>query len=248
VTNTYLTWLGHGSFRLETPGGLDVYVDPWLEGNPSCPEHERLPECVDVVAVTHGHFDHIGDVVSLARRFNPAVICQYELAEWFKNQGVHIPEDRPGMGIGGTAMLGDVAFTMTPAVHSAGIVGGSTMTYGGQAAGFVVTLEDDYRIYFSGDTTVFGDMALIRELYAPDLAVLPIGGYLTMGPREAAAALRLLGVSQCVPCHYGTIPLLTGTPAELRDHAVDVEVLELVPGVSVRLGKRGSDRTAKESN
>jgi L-ascorbate metabolism protein UlaG (beta-lactamase superfamily) len=224
-----LTWLGHGSFRIDSVAGKRIYVDPWLKGNPACPEAEWEPERVNVIAVTHGHFDHIGDVAQLAQRFRPVILAQYEVAEWLKTRGVDIPDDRPGMGKGGTATVDGLKFTMTHAIHSSGIVTDAGMIYGGEAAGFVITLEDGRRLYFSGDTTVFSDMALIGELYEPDVAILPIGDYLTMGPREAAVALRLLGAPRCVPCHFGTIPLLTGTPDELRRLAPDVEVLDGVP-------------------
>jgi L-ascorbate metabolism protein UlaG (beta-lactamase superfamily) len=230
-----LTWLGHGSFRVDSVAGKRVYVDPWLKGNPACPETEWEPERVDVIAVTHGHFDHVGDVVALADRFAPVTLAQYEVAEWLKTQGVDIPDDRPGMGKGGTVKVDGLAFTMTHAVHSSGIVTDAGMVYGGEAAGYVLTLEDGQALYFAGDTTVFSDMALIGELYQPDVAILPIGDYLTMGPREAALALSLLGAQRCVPGHFGTIPILTGTPDELRRLAPDVDVLDLMPGVPFEL-------------
>lgn len=231
-----LTWLGHASFRLSLPDGRQVYVDPWLTGNPACPESEHEPDQVDVIAVTHGHFDHIGDTVALAGRFAPVVVAQYEVAEWLKTQGVDIPDERPGLGKGGTLDLGGLRFTMTHALHSSGILTDGGFVYGGDAAGYVVSADGCPTIYFAGDTTVFGDMKLIGELYSPDIAVLPIGDYLTMGPREAAVALKLLGCTRCVPCHHGTIPLLTGTPAQLRELApAGVEVIDLGAGATLQL-------------
>lgn len=220
---------------MDTPGGKRVYIDPWLQGNPACPESEWNPERVDIIAVTHPHFDHIGDVVPLAARFEPAIVAQYEVAEWLKQQGVAISEDRPGMNKGGTLVVDGIAFTMTHAVHSSGIVVGEDMRYGGDAAGYIITLENGLRLYVAGDTCVFGDMQILRELYEPDIAILPIGDYMTMGPEQAALALRLLGTKRCIPCHFGTTPLFTGTPDALRRLAPDVDVLNLTPGQPIEL-------------
>jgi L-ascorbate metabolism protein UlaG (beta-lactamase superfamily) len=231
VANGTLTWLGHGSFRIDTPGGKRVYVDPWLSG-PTCPETEREPDRIDVIAVTHAHGDHVSDVAELGRRHGAHLVAMYELAAWLEGQG-YPDASSGGMNRGGTVDVDGVTFTMTVAFHSSGTPDGS---YGGEPAGYVVGLENGTRVYFAGDTCVFGDMQLIGRLYSPDLAVLPIGDRYTMGPREAALALELLGVRRCVPAHWGTFPMLTGTPAELREHAPsDVEVVDLEPGGSVEL-------------
>ena len=210
-----VTWLGHAAFRLDSPGGKRIYVDPFLNGNPKCPESELEPERVDLIALTHGHGDHVGDTVSLWKQFKPRVIAPVELRGWLVEQGVESSGgDNPNKG--GTVNVDGVKLTMTDANHSSSV-------------------EDGFKIYFAGDTNVFGDMALIRRIYAPDVAVLPIGDHFTMGPREAAVAVELLGVKRCVPCHYGTFPLLTGTPDELRKLAPDVEVIELDPCVTHEL-------------
>jgi L-ascorbate metabolism protein UlaG (beta-lactamase superfamily) len=225
-----LTWLGHASFRLDSPGGKRIYVDPWLSG-PTCPESEKEPERVDLIAVTHGHGDHVGDTVELWRKFVPPVIALVELREWLAGQG--LPEDMSqGPNKGGTVDLDGVKVTLTDANHSSSTNDG---TYAGEAAGIVLELEDGFTLYFAGDTNVFGDMALIRRIYEPDIAVLPIGDHFTMGPREAAVALELLGVKRCVPCHYGTFPILVGTPEELRALAPGVEVIAPQPGETVEL-------------
>ena len=226
-----LTWLGHASFRIETPGGKRVYVDPWLTGNPSCPEAEKEPERVDLIALTHGHDDHVGDTLALAKRFGCAVVAQVELRGWLSGQG--LPFDiSQSPNKGGTVEIDGISITLTDANHSSSAHDG---TYLGEPAGLVIRLEDGFTLYFAGDTNVFGDMALIRRIYAPDVAVLPIGDHFTMGPKEAAVALELLGVERCVPCHYGTMPLLRGTPAELRQLAPNVEVLEPAPGETLSL-------------
>jgi L-ascorbate metabolism protein UlaG (beta-lactamase superfamily) len=226
-----LTWLGHASFRIDTPGGKRVYVDPWLTGNPKCPDSEKEPERIDVIAITHGHDDHLGDTIPLYEKFKPRVIAALELRRWLEGQGV---EGASGSdpNKGGTVDVDGVRITLTDANHSSSTDG----KYMGEPTGLVVELEDGFTLYFAGDTNVFGDMALIARLYRPQVAVLPIGGHYTMGPNEAAVALELLGVQRCVPCHWGTFPLLTGTPDALRELApVGVEIVDVAPGGTVEL-------------
>ncbi|MGH3103479.1 MAG: metal-dependent hydrolase [Gaiellaceae bacterium] len=228
-----LTWLGHGSFRFDTPGGKRVYVDPWL-GNPKCPDDEKQPERIDILAITHGHNDHVGETVELAGRHSPAIVAIFELASWLEGQGVE-GASSGGMNKGGTQEVDGVKFTMTHALHSGGLGTDDGIVYLGEAAGYVVEVENGTKLYFAGDTAVFGDMQLIGRLYEPDVAILPIGDHFTMGPREAAVALELLGVKRCVPSHYGTFGLLTGTPEQLRELAPDVEIIAPEPGGSVEL-------------
>lgn len=226
-----LTWLGHASFRIDTPGGKRVYVDPFLSGNPTCPESEHEPERVDVIALTHGHGDHVGDTVRLAKKFGPTVVCMVELKGWLGNQGAPVG-DLPGINKGGSQEVDGIRFTLVNAFHSSGSDDGA---YLGEPAGLVVRLENGFTLYFAGDTCVFGDMQLIGRIYRPDVAVLPIGDWFTMGPDEAAVALELLDVKRCVPCHYGTFGLLTGTPERLRELAPGVDVQAPEPGGSVAL-------------
>src|SRR5437660_4397948 len=223
-----LTWLGHSAFRLDA-GGKRIYVDPFLNGNPKCPENEKTPERVDVIAITHGHGDHVGDTVDLARKHGATVVALVELAGWLGKQGVDEGQLR-NPNKGGTDDVDGVKITLTHAFHSGSAPDGS---YAGEPSGLIITTEDGKKVYFAGDTNVFGDMQLIGRIYEPDVAVLPIGDHFTMGPREAAVALELLGTRRCVPCHYGTFPLLHGTPDELRQLAPDVEVLAPEPGETV---------------
>jgi L-ascorbate metabolism protein UlaG (beta-lactamase superfamily) len=234
MANASLTWLGHAAFRLDTPGGKRVYVDPWLS-NPKCPEGEKEPERVDLIALTHGHDDHVGETVELSKRFDCPVIAIVELRAWLSAQGVR--EDvSQAPNKGGTAEAAGIKVTLTDAHHSSSISGDDgTVVYLGEAAGVVIEIEDGMKLYFAGDTNVFTDMQLIGRIYEPDVAVLPIGGHFTMDPREAAVALELLGTRRCVPSHYGTFPLLAGTPDELRELAPDVEVIAPQPGDPVEL-------------
>uniref|UniRef100_A0A832I2R9 UPF0173 metal-dependent hydrolase ENR23_04305 n=1 Tax=Eiseniibacteriota bacterium TaxID=2212470 RepID=A0A832I2R9_UNCEI len=226
-----LTWLGHSTFKLVTRGGRTVLVDPWVEGNPACPKELKSFDRMDVMAITHGHGDHMADAVTLAKKYQPVVVCNYEISLYLSRKGVaHVQ----AMNKGGTQQAAGVRFTMVHALHSSGIEDGGQVIYGGEPCGYVVTLEDGTRIYFAGDTGPFSDMALIHELYEPEIAVLPVGDLFTMGPREAALAARLLRPRILVPCHHGTFPALTGTPdalrAELASRGVDVEVVALRPG------------------
>ncbi|HWC14163.1 MAG TPA: metal-dependent hydrolase [Actinomycetota bacterium] len=233
-----LTWLGHATFLLEAQGKR-VLIDPWLRGNPACPDDLKDPGSVDVIAITHGHNDHMEDAMDVAKRTGATVVAIVEIGDWLETNGV---ENVVAMNKGGTAQVGGIKFHMTDARHSSTFnatnEGGSgwTVINGGEAAGFVIELETGYKLYHAGDTCVFGDMALIRKLLAPDIALLPIGDFYTMGPRSAAEAVRLLGVKTVVPMHYGTFPVLVGTPDELRKEADDVdglEVVDLKPGDSI---------------
>lgn len=223
-----LTWLGHASFRLDTDGGKRVYVDPWLNG-PTCPEGEKDPERADLIVVTHGHGDHASDVVGLQQKLGCKVAAMVELAGWFAKNGA--AEDAViAFNKGGTVDVEGVRVTLVNALHSGSAPDGS---YGGEPAGAVVRF-DGRSVYFAGDTCVFGDMQLIARLYEPDVAVLPIGDHFTMGPEEAALALELLGNPRCVPCHWGTFGLLTGTPDRLAE-LTDAQVERLEPGDTVEL-------------
>ena len=230
MEETTLTWLGHAAFRVDTADGKRVYVDPFLTGNPKCPPDEQTPERVDVIAVTHGHGDHVGDTVDLAQKHGSSVVAQVELSGWLGRQGVDQAK-LVAPNKGGTVDVGGTKFTLTNAFHSDSAPDGS---YGGEACGIVLTTSNGKTLYFAGDTCVFGDMQLIGRIYEPDVAILPIGDHYTMGPREAAVAVELLGVKRVVPCHWGTFPLLTGTPEALEALAPSgVTIEKLKPGDSV---------------
>jgi len=231
-----LTWFGHATWLLQTPGGKRVLIDPWFTGNPKAPENPDLG-AIDVILLTHGHSDHTADVIAIAKEKQPkAVIGMMELLGYFGGKGV---ENAVGMNKGGTHEAEGIKVTLTHAFHSSSLEGdGGEILYMGEPAGLIITLENGFRIYHAGDTTVFGDMALIGELYSPDVAILPIGDFYTMGPFEAAKAVELLGVKQIIPTHFGTFPALVGTPGGLRDELGkrglgDVTVLDTEPGGTI---------------
>ena len=227
-----LTWLGHAAFLLVSDEGKRIYVDPFLTGNPRAPEGAARPEHVDVIAVTHGHSDHVGDTVALSQAFPEAeIVAIVELKGWLGAKGAHVGPI-PGPNKGGTQEIDGVHFTLVNAFHSSSSDEGE---YLGEACGLVIRLENGRAVYFAGDTCVFGDMALIRQVYAPEYAVLPIGDHFTMGPREAALALDLLGNPECVPCHYSTFPVLSGTVDQLVAAAPNATVHRLEPGDTIVL-------------
>jgi L-ascorbate metabolism protein UlaG (beta-lactamase superfamily) len=243
---TTITWYGHACVEVRTPGGQTILFDPWF-GNPTSPRAVDSVEACDVLLVTHGHHDHLGaapgqvrdaDALAIARRTKPTWPSIHEMSLWLEDrlagQGVEII----GFNKGGTVATHGLRVTMTTAQHSAGdwSAAGEGPLYLGEPAGFVVELEDGRRLYHAGDTTPFGDMAMIRDLYAPTFAMLPIGGHYTMGPREAAVAVELLGVREVLPIHYGTFPILAGRPEELRAALAERGLGEVV----VHVPERGS--------
>src|SRR6476661_1127690 len=202
-----LTWLGHATFRIETPAGKTILIDPWVMGNPACPPQEKDVKKVDVMLCTHGHFDHIGDAVEIGKKHNPVVVAIPELAHWLGKKGV---KQVSGMNKDGTQIV-----------------------YGGEACGYVIEFSNGLKIYHAGDTNVFGDMAIIRDLYAPQIAMIPIGDHYTMSPREAAYACSLLKPKTVIPMHFGTFPVLSGRPADLQKLLPGVEIIEMTPGVTL---------------
>ena len=232
-----ITWYGHSTFVVQTPNGTRIMIDPWLKDNPACPAALKSdPGPVDVILITHPHFDHVdeADLVPLAKANDSTVVAIIETAGWVRSLGVtNIIE----MNIGGTVEIADSRVHMTHAAHSAGIRDGDGYRYGGVATGFVVEAPDGFGIYFAGDTAAFSDMTLIGKLLEPDIAVLPIGDRVTMGPRSAAEAIRMLGVGTVIPFHYDTLPGLTGTPEQLVLETRDIkglEIIELKPGATLR--------------
>jgi L-ascorbate metabolism protein UlaG (beta-lactamase superfamily) len=226
-----ITWLGHATVLIQTAKGTNILIDPFIQNNPKYPKSFELPSKIHYILLTHGHGDHISDAAPVAKKHGSTVVAIYELADYIAKQGV---EKTIGMNLGGTVKLDDVSVTMVLAHHSSGAQDQQGTHYVGIAAGYVIETGDGPVLYHAGDTNVFGDMRIIGELYQPEIAMLPIGGFYTMDPKEAAYAARLLGAKAILPIHWGTFPALTGTPQELASLvSTNVKVEHWSPGDSV---------------
>ena len=227
------TWVGHGTWKVRSAKGKNIYIDPWVMNNPVAPATLKKVDGCDLILITHGHFDHVHDALEIARATKPKIVTNFEISVWLGSKGV--PADTIiGANQGGTVDVDGIKVTLVHAEHSCGISDGDQIIYGGAACGLVIEFENGFTIYFAGDTDVFGDMALIAELSEFDVAFLPIGDFYTMGPDRAAKAVALLGVKTVVPMHFGTFPPLVGRPKALQDLVgPGVKVLDIKPGDTV---------------
>lgn len=219
-----ITWLGHSGFRIDI-GDQVLLVDPWLTGNPMFPE-ERRDQAIDGathILVSHGHGDHSGSALELAQGLNIPVVGIYDLMSWWEGEhGIATI----GFNKGGTVGLGNVSVTMVNAVHSSSLAGENGPVYAGAESGFVIEGEG-HSIYFSGDTDVMADMALIAELHRPDIGILCAGGHFTMDMKRAAfAAKKFFDFKTVIPCHYRTFPLLEQNATALKEGLPGVDVIE----------------------
>ncbi|CCO07134.1 metal-dependent hydrolase [Desulforamulus hydrothermalis] len=225
-----LTFLGHAAFLLAT-GEVTIAVDPFMTGNPAAPD---LPVQADYIMVSHGHADHLGDAVTIARQSGGTVVAVYELANHCARQGAKVH----AMHIGGSHDFGYFKVKLTPALHGSSL--GSEQgpaEYLGNPCGFLITVKDK-TIYHAGDTGLFGDMALLGRLHNIDAALLPIGDNFTMGPADALEAVKLLQPRLVVPMHYNTWPLIAQQPAEFKkavEEQTAAQVIILQPGESFAL-------------
>jgi len=221
-----ITWLGHAAAHITTPQGTEILIDPFFQQNPKYPKDYKLPEKLDLLLLTHGHFDHIADAVAVAQKHRPQVVAIFELASWIGSKGV---DNTVGMNLGGSYTYKDVTISMVEARHSSSIQDGKETIYAGEPAGFVIAAENAPVLYHAGDTSLFSDMRVIKDLYSPEIGMIPIGDHFTMGPKAAAKAVNYLGLKTVVPIHYGTFPQLSGTPAELEGHLKGTGVRVLTP-------------------
>ncbi len=238
--NTTITYLGHSTLLIDTPGGKRILIDPWLQGNPSCPPEYHDASAlkrVDLVLMTHIHNDHADSVPAVvAAHPDAGWVGVFEATGWLQHKGA---KNVHPMNTGGCQSIDGIEVIMTHALHSSSYhEADGTVVYGGVAAGYILRLENGFTIYAAGDTALFGDMQIIGQVYRPELALLPIGDVFTMGPAQAARAAGLLGVQNVIPIHHSTFPLLTGTPesfahelAVLGEPSVVVHALK--PGESV---------------
>ncbi len=226
-----ITWLGHAAFLLE--GSKRVLIDPFLIGNPMAPVKPSDVK-VDLIAVTHGHGDHLGDSVEIAKNNDCPVVTIHELSRILASKGV----EAVGMNIGGTAKVAGVKITMVKAFHSADVEENGNIISAGDPAGFVIEL-DGIKVYHCGDTDVFSDMKLISELYRPDIMLVPIGGWYTMGIDEAVKAVEFVKPKYVIPMHYNTFPVIETDPEDFKkrvEEKIDgVEVIILKPGESFEI-------------
>ena len=229
-----LSFFGHSAFRIVTEQDLKIWIDPWLDNPQAADKPDSLD--ADLILITHAHEDHIGNCVDMARSSTTEVIAIHEIQQYLLIKGL---PNVTGMNIGGTYITKGVAITMVPALHSSSIQEGDEILYGGEAAGFVIRLENGLILYHAGDTGLFGDMALIGGMYRPEITMIPIGNHYTMGPREAACACKFIRAQKVIPMHYGSFPALTGTveefSKELASQQVDAQLVELKPGESMSM-------------
>jgi L-ascorbate metabolism protein UlaG (beta-lactamase superfamily) len=229
-----ITYLGHAAFKFVSPKGVIIYIDPFLSGNPKTPSELKTVEKADLILVTHGHADHVGDTLSIAEKTSARIVAMPELGRYLTRKGA---KNVTGMNKGGTFTSHGIAITMVHAIHSSSVTEGDQIIYTGEPAGFVIRFENGFTLYHAGDTGVFGDMKIIGELYKPELSILPIGSHFTMDPREAAYAAKLIGSKYVIPIHYGTFPALTGTVEDFQKWMKEVpqtNVLVVKPGETVQ--------------
>jgi L-ascorbate metabolism protein UlaG (beta-lactamase superfamily) len=239
---TELQWFGQAAFKLTTPGGKVIMIDPWIMGNPKTPPElkdlDKLGK-IDVIFVTHGHGDHLGDAVELAKKNNAPVWGPAGMDQQLLTLGVLPANLAPRFGKGGTIEpFPGVKVTAVHAEHSSEMIlkdaNGKDVSYpAGEPVGFIFELENGFKIYHMGDTGLFGDMKMIGEKYKPDLLLIPIGGHFVMDPKDAAFATKeWIKPKTAMPMHYGTIPQLKGTPAEYKAALgqTSIKVLDTKPG------------------
>ncbi len=219
-----ITWYGHSAFMLDD--GVKVLIDPFIDDNPKCPiaSDELNP---DIIAITHGHADHIGNATSIAKRTGANLIAIHEIAKYFEDKGI----ESEGMNKGGTITEMNRKFRMTHALHSSGIENSDGLVQGGDPAGFIIDME--HRVYHAGDTCLFSDMKWMGDMYELDIALLPVGDRFTMDTQQAVKAVKWLKPDIVIPMHFGTFPILSQDPSDFNNiikEKTEAECLILKPG------------------
>ncbi len=230
-TDVKIFWLGHSAFKLVSPAGKTIYIDPFLQQNPKTPDSFKKADDADYILLTHGHEDHVGDSLEIAEKSGCKVVSQVELSHLLKKHGLD-EDQRVEFNKGGTISFDDFSVTLVSANHSSSFGG----EYAGEAGGLVVSFDDDIIFYHLGDTNIFADLEFYGELYEPDVIAVPMGDYYTMGPKEAAMCCELIDAAVALPVHYGTFPVLTGDPGEFKDlteEYCETEVLIPKPGEEI---------------
>ncbi|MDX9693993.1 MAG: metal-dependent hydrolase [Methanothermobacter sp.] len=224
-----LRWFGHSAFEIISEEETRILIDPFISNNPTCniPVEELK---ADLIFVTHGHADHLGDSMEIANRSKALLVGTHELSVFFSKQGL----ESEGMNIGGSLKFNDIKVTMVDAKHSPDIDFTDQITPGGSACGFIIQLEDGRKIYHAGDTGLFTDMkTVIGEIYKPDIALLPIGDRYTMGPEDAIIAAKWISPQKVIPMHYNTFPVIEQDPTilkEILEEETPIQVIILEPG------------------
>jgi L-ascorbate metabolism protein UlaG (beta-lactamase superfamily) len=223
---TELTWYGHAAFKIVTPKGHVLLLDPWITNPANKHGKEDLAalDKADLILLTHGHFDHVGDSVEIARKTGARLVATFDLGQAMAQYGGY-PKDQMGMdtlgNFGGelTLLDGEVKIAFIPAIHSSTVTepeGAKNIHEGGAPGGFLITIKGGPAIYDTGDTDEFSDMALVKQFHKVDVMLAAIGGHFTMGPERAAEAVKLVNPKVVIPMHYGTFPILDGTPQALQ--------------------------------
>jgi L-ascorbate metabolism protein UlaG (beta-lactamase superfamily) len=224
-----IRWLGHSAFSISTPDNVNILIDPFIKGNPSCPVDVEDIQA-DIICVTHGHKDHFGDTVELAERNNAVVVCNHEHSVYLSQQEL----ETIGMNMGGSIESNGIKITMVNSIHSSDMDFVQGIGAGGSSCGYILQLENDRKIYHSGDTGIFGDMkTVIKSIYRPHIALIPIGDRYTMGIREASIAAGWIKPEIIIPMHYNTFPVIEQNPyrfKELVELSTETQVKVLKPG------------------
>lgn len=228
-----IKWLGHSAFSISTPNNVNILIDPFIKGNPACPVDVQDLQA-DIICVTHGHKDHFGDTVELAERNNAVIVCNHEHSVYLSQQEL----ETIGMNMGGTVESHGIKISMVNAIHSSDMDFVKGIRPGGSSCGYILELENDRKIYHSGDTGIFGDMkTVIKSIYRPNIALMPIGDRYTMGIKEASIAASWIEPEVIIPMHYNTFPVIEQNPyrfKELVELSTDTKVKVLKPGESYK--------------